>query len=105
MCPFHGVESGAARLVGLNVERLTLQTFVASGTLAGVAGVLLIAKNGNASPQTGAGFMLLAISAALLGATAIKPGRFNVIGTLVAISVPRVQRQRAHAGWRGRLDQ
>jgi ribose transport system permease protein len=81
-----GSNEDAARLVGLRVERLVLLAFVLSGTLAGIAGVLLVARNGGASPQVGTvSDTLQALAAAFLGATAIKPGRFNVVGTLVAI--------------------
>ena len=48
-----GSNREAARLVGLPVERLVLLVFVISGALAGVAGVLLVARNGSASPQVG----------------------------------------------------
>ena len=84
----HGIGSNrdAARLVGLPVERLVMISFVISGGLSGLAGVLLIARNGGASPQLGTvSDTLQALSAAFLGATAIRPGRFNVVGTLVAI--------------------
>ncbi|GAC1603582.1 MAG: ribose ABC transporter permease [Acidimicrobiales bacterium] len=81
-----GSNADAARLVGLRVERLVLISFVLSGALAGLAGILLVARNGGASPQVGTvGDTLQALSAAFLGATAIRPGRFNVVGTLVAI--------------------
>ena len=81
-----GSNREAARLVGLRVERLVLIAFILSGALAGVAGVLLVARNGGASPQVGTvSDTLQALSAAFLGATAIKPGRFNVLGTIVAI--------------------
>jgi ribose transport system permease protein len=81
-----GSNSDAARLVGLRVDRLVLIAFMISGALAGFAGVLLVARNGGASPQIGTvADTLQALAAAFLGATAIKPGRFNVIGTLLAI--------------------
>ena len=81
-----GSNREAARLVGLPVERLVLIAFVLSGALAGLAGVLLVARTGSANPQVGTvADTLQALSAAYLGATAIKPGRFNVIGTLIAI--------------------
>jgi ribose transport system permease protein len=81
-----GSNREAARLVGLRVERYVLLAFVLSGALAGVAGVLLVARNGSGSPQVGTvADTLQALSAAYLGATAIKPGRFNVVGTMIAI--------------------
>jgi ribose transport system permease protein len=81
-----GSNREAARLVGLPVDRLVMLSFVLSGALAGVAGVLLVAHTGTASPQLGTvADTLAALAAAYLGATAIKPGRFNVVGTLLAI--------------------
>lgn len=80
-----GVSPTSARLVGLHVERMVLSSFVISGMLAGIAGVLLLARAGTANPQVGPGFTLAALSAAFLGATAIKPGRFNVPGTLLGV--------------------
>lgn len=80
-----GSNSNAARLVGLPVDRLIIRSFVLSGALAGVAGVLLLARSGNGNPQIGAGFTLAALSACFLGATAIRPGTFNVLGSFVGV--------------------
>jgi len=81
-----GSNRDAARLVGLRVERYVLTAFVLSGTLAGVAGILLVARSGGGNPQAGQIIdTLQALAAAYLGATAIKPGRFNVLGTMIAI--------------------
>jgi ribose transport system permease protein len=82
---FVGSSPASTRLVGVSVERTVLGSFIISGLLSGLAGALFIAKNGNATPQPGADLALAAISAAFLGATAIKPGRFNVMGALIAI--------------------
>jgi ribose transport system permease protein len=81
-----GSNARAARLVGLRVERLKLSAFVLSGALAGLAGVLLVAKNGSASPEAGSVLdTLTALAACYLGATSIRPGRFNVLGALLAL--------------------
>ena len=80
-----GSNPPAAKLVGLSIDRLVLSTFVFTGALAGVAGALLVARNGNANPASGNEYTLLAVAAAFLGATSIRPGQFNVLGTLVAI--------------------
>ena len=81
-----GSNETAARLVGLDVDRLTFMTFVLSSLLASIAGVLLLARNGSADLQLGGlGLTLPALAAAFLGATAIRPGQFNVLGTLVAV--------------------
>jgi ribose transport system permease protein len=80
-----GASPTSARLVGLNVPRMILSSFVLSGALSGVAGVLLLARAGTANPQVGPGFTLAALSAAFLGATTIRPGTFNVLGTLIGV--------------------
>jgi ribose transport system permease protein len=81
-----GSNREAARLVGLRVERYVLLAFVLSGTLAGIAGVLLVVNSGGGNPQAGQIIdTLQALAAAYLGATAIKPGRFNVLGIMIAI--------------------
>jgi ribose transport system permease protein len=80
-----GASPTSARLVGLNVPRMVLSSFVLSGALSGIAGVLLLARAGTANPQVGPGFTLAALSAAFLGATAIRPGTFNVFGTLLGV--------------------
>ncbi len=81
-----GSNPPAARLVGLDTKRLTLTAFLLSGVLSGVAGVLQVARDGAANPGVGDAFTLPALAAAFLGFTAVRPGRFNVGGTLVAIA-------------------
>jgi ribose transport system permease protein len=75
----------AARLAGLRVSRITFYSLVASGTISGFAGVLLLAQLRVASYDAGPPYLLPAFSAAFLGATQIKAGRVNVLGTLIAV--------------------
>jgi ribose transport system permease protein len=80
-----GTNAKAAELVGLPVPRLVLFSFVSAGAFAGVAGVLLVAVQSGGNPQIGAGYTLPALAAAFLGATTIKPGRYNIPGTIAAV--------------------
>lgn len=80
-----GDSISAARLVGIRVDAIVASSFVISSFLAGVAGVVLLARTGSGNPQVGNGYTLSALSAAFLGATAFRPGRFNVPGTLVGV--------------------
>lgn len=75
----------AARLAGVRVDRIVFGSLVASSLVAGLAGVVLAARLGTASPDIGPSYLLPAFSAVFLGSTQIKPGRVNVIGTLIAI--------------------
>ena len=74
-----GANQEAARLVGVPIDRMVLSSFVVSGGLAALAGVLMLAQNGSADPQTSLGSLLLpALAAVFLGATAFRPGHYNV---------------------------
>src|SRR6185437_4534707 len=46
-----GSNMSSARLTGIPVKRIVLLSFVGSGCLAGIAGVLQIAAEGNGNPQ------------------------------------------------------
>ncbi len=80
-----GVNRSAARLVGLRPDRLTFISFVLSGVIAALAGILQIGVAGAANPNVGQNFTLPAIAAVFLSVAAITPGRFNVGGTVIAI--------------------
>lgn len=75
----------AARLAGIRVDRITFFTLVASGGIAALAGVLLAARLGSGTPTVGPPYLLPAFTAVFLGATQIKRGRVNVLGTVIAI--------------------
>lgn len=81
-----GGSPDAARLSGVRVDRYTWCSLIASGTLAGIAGVLYASLSGP-SLSFGAGLLLPAFAAVFLGSTQITPGRFNVWGTVLAIYV------------------
>jgi ribose transport system permease protein len=82
---FVGRGRNVARLSGVRVERARWGALAASGTIAGIAGVLYAGTTGGADPSSGASFLLPAFAATFLGATAIAPGYFNAWGTFVAV--------------------
>lgn len=84
---FVGAGREAARLSGVRVRRLRTGAFVASGGIAGFAGLIYAGQLGTADATAGNAFLLPAFAGAFLGATAIKPGRPNAWGTVVAIYV------------------
>lgn len=75
----------SARLVGVRVEAAVLAAFVVGAALSATAGVLILARTGSGNPVSGVGFSLTAVAAAFLGSTVIRPGQFNVLGTIVAV--------------------
>jgi ribose transport system permease protein len=80
-----GSNPDASRLSGIDVDRYLFISLVLSGSLSALAGVLLVAKIGTAPLDAGDPYLLPAFAAALLGSTQFRPGRVNVVGTLVAI--------------------
>lgn len=81
-----GANRQATKLVGLRTNHLLFSCFVVGGALAGIAGVLQLARAGSAVPNVGETFTLPAFAAAFLSAAAIKPGRYNVWGGVTAIA-------------------
>ncbi len=55
--------------------------------MVGFAGVLLAAQQQIGNPSVGMDYLLPAFVGALLGSTAIKPGRANAAGTVVAVAI------------------
>ena len=77
----------AAELTGISATTYVTLAFVASGTIAAFAGVMLQAQLQVGQSTVGQELMLPAFTGALLGATAIRPGRPNVWGTVLAVAV------------------
>jgi ribose transport system permease protein len=73
----------AARLAGLATDRLTIGALMASGAIAGLAGVIYSMKVGTYSAEAGPGLLFPALAAVFFGASQFS-GRPNVWGTLVA---------------------
>lgn len=82
---FVGRGRDVARLSGIPVTRVRLICFLASGLFAAIAGVFYAGTSGSADPNSGTQLMLPAFAAAYLGATTIAPGRFNPIGSMIAV--------------------
>jgi ribose transport system permease protein len=75
-----GSNPDAALFSGIPVNRVRMQAFVLSGALGGLAGVLTIGYLGAADPNTGSGYELLAIAAAVIGGTSLAGGKATIVG-------------------------
>jgi len=82
-----GANPKAAALNGIPVRRYTIAAFVASGALTGFAGVLLASRLRIGQASVGLEYLLPALVGAFLGSTTIKPGRVNVWGTIVGVTI------------------
>jgi ribose transport system permease protein len=81
-----GGNPDAARLSGVNVGRWVWLSLIGSATISGAAGVLYGSQSGP-SLTYGPELLLPAFAAVFLGSTQIRPGRFNLWGTLLSIYV------------------
>ena len=82
-----GAGTDAARLAGTNTGLMVYVGLMISATLASLAGLILLSTVGTAAPGSGPPYLLPLFAAVYLGSTQIKPGRFNVWGTIVALYV------------------
>ncbi|GAA4382976.1 ABC transporter permease [Actinomadura verrucosospora] len=80
-----GANPDASRLAGVRTVRYIAGSFVVTSLFASIAGVLVTAKIGNVAPTLGPAYLLPGFAACFLGTTQLKPGRFNVGGTVVAL--------------------
>lgn len=82
-----GGNEEASRLAGIRVARVKFGAYVISGLLAGLAGMVLMARLSSAQPAVGEGMELDAIAAVVLGGTSLMGGRGSVWNTLVGALV------------------
>ncbi len=75
-----GSNPRAAELSGIPIARVRMITLMLTGALCGISGMLTLAFFSTADPNLGAGYELLAITAAIIGGTALTGGRGTVVG-------------------------
>ena len=80
-----GGNEDAARLMGLPANRVKALVYLASGGLAGLAGVILAAQFGAGQPIEGVGWELFAIAAVVVGGTLLTGGVGSVGSTLAGV--------------------
>lgn len=82
-----GAGRDAARLSGVRTDRVITAAYITSAIGASIAGIVFAARLGSGPPGAGTPYLLPAYATAFLGATIIKPGRFNVGGLVVAMLI------------------
>jgi ribose/xylose/arabinose/galactoside ABC-type transport system permease subunit len=78
-----GSNREAARLAGIATGRVTVFAFILGSVIAAVAGVIVGANLGAASPDVAADYLLPAFAAAFLSTVLFSNGHFNPWGTVV----------------------
>ncbi|TDB87428.1 ABC transporter permease [Actinomadura sp. KC216] len=81
-----GGNEQAARLAGIPVARTKLLLYTLGGLLAGLGGVMLVARLGAASPGTGGLHLeLTVVAAVVIGGTALHGGSGTLVGTALGV--------------------
>jgi len=79
-----GFDLETARLGGVPVKGIQVVTLTVCATIAGIAGIVETATIGAGDPSIASYYLLPAFTAAFLGATQFRHGRFNPWGAVVA---------------------
>ena len=87
-----GDDPEAARLAGINTDRVLLSVYVLAGFISAIAGWALIGRIGAISPTAGANGNLDSITAVVIGGTSLFGGRGSIIGTLIGALIVGVFR-------------
>ena len=80
-----GANPKAAVFAGLDTERVVFQSYVLTGVLASVAGLILSGRTNAAKSDYGASYLLEAVLIAVLGGTNPGGGRGTVLGVSIAV--------------------
>lgn len=81
-----GSNAKAARLSGVNTQRIQASVFMVTGLLVGVASIIQASKVGNITPaSSGRAYEMYAIAAVVLGGIAMAGGRGNMLGVLFGV--------------------
>jgi ribose transport system permease protein len=80
-----GGNEEASRLAGIQVRRLVFGTFIASALIASIAGIIVSSSVGSGDYSVGDAYLFPAAAAMFFGSTQVKPGTFNVWGTVLAV--------------------
>ncbi|TYL49003.1 multiple monosaccharide ABC transporter permease [Marinomonas sp. IMCC 4694] len=78
-----GGNEKAAKLSGINTERLTFLTFANMGMLAALAGLIFAARLNTATPKAGFGMELDVIAAVFIGGASMTGGVGKIIGAVI----------------------
>lgn len=80
-----GTNPTAAQFSGINSNRVLMRTYWLAGLVAGIAGIIFLARANSAKPDYGASFILLSVLIAILGGVSYTGGFGTVSGLVLAV--------------------
>lgn len=87
-----GSNEEAARLSGINVDRMKFLVYALSGLFAGIGGMLLVARLGVAQSSAGFGYELDGIAAVVIGGASLMGGEGSILGVVLGAAIMGVIR-------------
>ncbi|MGA7159750.1 MAG: ribose ABC transporter permease [Bacteroidota bacterium] len=78
-----GGNKEAARLAGINTNRILIGVYVICGVLTSLSGILLASRVNSGQPNAGLMYELDVIAAVVVGGTSLNGGRGTIIGTFI----------------------
>lgn len=78
-----GGNENAARLSGININKVKIIVYGLAGVLAAVGGLIVTARLDSAQPNAGISYELDAIAAVVIGGTSLAGGRGSIWGTVL----------------------
>ena len=85
-----GSNENAAKLSGINVDRVKIFVYVVIALLSALAGILSLARFNVATPELSKGAETTAISAAVIGGTSMTGGLGGILGTFLGIFLLKI---------------
>jgi ribose transport system permease protein len=82
-----GNNTAAAAMLGIKVNRVRVLVFTAAGTLAALAGLLMVARLGTAQPSIGDTWVLPPIAASVIGGVATTGGVGSPVGAILGAAI------------------
>lgn len=82
-----GGNAHAAELAGISTNRVTILAHTISGALAGVAGMLSVARLGVGQPTIGGDWLLASFAAPVIGGAILLGGHIPILGTVLGVLV------------------
>jgi ribose transport system permease protein len=87
-----GGNEQATFLSGINVKRIKFILYMISALGASIAGIILVARFNSAQADTGRGWELDAIAAAVIGGTSLAGGSGSILGVVIGACIMGVIR-------------
>jgi ribose transport system permease protein len=78
-----GGNENAARLSGININKVKVAVYTIAGGLAAVGGIMITSRLDSAQPNAGISYELDAIAAVVIGGTSLSGGKGTILGTVL----------------------